>query len=121
MVWCRTPTAKFDACRQRGGRRVGGYRGRVEDLPEDPCYLQRTPLIARTEVAWKTSHKALWKRRSFCSGLTRPRFFSYKKNTLYRRSSAAWAAPNLKNGAYVGTCRRTRRSWICCSRSCSSG
>ena len=49
----------------------------------------------------------------------RPRLFLYKKNTLYRRIERRMGIHQIdKIAATSATCRKTRRSWICSSRSC---
>ncbi len=81
-------TAKFDGMpRSAVDAGLADIVARVEDLPgKILAYLQRTPLIARTEVALEDkSQSSLEKAVILLRAHTGHDFSLYKKNTLYRR------------------------------------
>jgi two-component system CheB/CheR fusion protein len=75
----------------------------VEELPgRIMAYLKRTPLTRPAELAQEDMT-----------------FRSTRKTPFIAASNGAWASIRLTRLPIIsGICRKTRRNWICCSRSC---
>ena len=116
-------TAKFDGMpRSAIDAGLADIVAPVDELPgKIIAYLQRTPLDRPDRKwRWKTRRRAPWKRRSSCCApIPATTFPSTSGTRCIAGSSAAWAFTRSTRWPLTSaTCRRTRRSWICSSRSC---
>ena len=116
-------TAKFDGMpRSAIDAGLADIVAPVDELPgKIIAYLQRTPLIARTrsgpgrqdaERAGKDGHPV--------ARPNRPRLFPLQEEHALSPDRAPHGHPPDRQDRRTtsATCRRTRRSWICSSRSC---
>ena len=115
-------TAKFDGMpRSAIDAGLADIVAPVDELPGKMlAYLQRAPLLPRTEAALENkAQSALEKAIILLRAHTGNDFSLYKRNTLYRRIERRMGIHQIERWRPMSaTCRRTRRSWICSSRSC---
>ena len=116
-------TAKFDAMpRSAVDAGLADIVAPVDELPGKILAYLAAHSAHRPDGSgrWRTRRRAPWKRRSSCCAPTPGTIFPSTRGTPSTAgSSAAWAFIRSPGWPPTSaTCRRTRRSWICSSRSC---
>jgi len=114
-------TAKFDSMpRSAIDAGLADLVAPAEALPGKIIdYLQHARVIAKSELPWKRRTRAPGESRYPAAGQDRQDFSLYKKNTVYRGSSGAWAFTRLTGSLPTSViCRKTRRRWNSFSRNC---